>query len=122
MALGGTCIQRACCTTPFFGHTTTTAAPEVDGEATRTTNEFRTPAPTVEGSIERKVDLLEIEELLKLVENLRSTIGPPPDEVQSFKKALQLCLSGQRSDGVCATDDDCPSSHRCEEERCCYVT
>ncbi|KAK6042604.1 hypothetical protein COOONC_19891, partial [Cooperia oncophora] len=55
LALGGSCIQRACCTTPFFGLTTTTKAPEVDGEATRKESELRTVPPPVEGNVERKV-------------------------------------------------------------------
>ncbi|KAK6020708.1 hypothetical protein OSTOST_13635, partial [Ostertagia ostertagi] len=54
MALGGSCIKRACCTTPYFGLTTTTVPPEVDGEATRKDTELRTIAPIVEGTVERK--------------------------------------------------------------------
>ncbi|XGW03155.1 hypothetical protein V3C99_014836 [Haemonchus contortus] len=114
MALGGTCIQRGCCTTPFLGlttTTTTTVAPEIDGEATRKESEYHTRLPPlVEGSVERKNNLLEIEELLRIMENMKTSISPTP--VEAFK----LCLP---SDGVCVTDDDCTTSRRCKEG-CCY--
>ncbi|KAK6060988.1 hypothetical protein COOONC_01348 [Cooperia oncophora] len=80
LALGGSCIQRACCTTPFFGLTTTTKAPEVDGEATRKESELRTVPPPVEGNVERKIDLTEIEELLRIVDSIRSTIAPNQED------------------------------------------
>uniref|UniRef100_A0A7I4YV36 WAP domain-containing protein n=1 Tax=Haemonchus contortus TaxID=6289 RepID=A0A7I4YV36_HAECO len=55
-------------------------------------------------------NLLEIEELLRIMENMKTSISPTP--VEAFK----LCLP---SDGVCVTDDDCTTSRRCKEG-CCY--
>ena len=46
IALGGTCIHGACCTTPFIAlGTSTTVAPAIEGEVTvRTTSPKTTPA------------------------------------------------------------------------------
>ncbi|PIO63658.1 hypothetical protein TELCIR_14736, partial [Teladorsagia circumcincta] len=54
-------------------------------QATRKISELRTIAPIVEGNVERKVDLLEIEDLLRIVESLRSSTVPTTEEKQNVK-------------------------------------
>ncbi|VDL78881.1 unnamed protein product [Nippostrongylus brasiliensis] len=35
---------------------------------------------------------------------------------------FSICVSGLSSVGECATDDNCPALHRCEDKKCCYNT
>ncbi|KAL6742070.1 hypothetical protein Aduo_015269 [Ancylostoma duodenale] len=118
-ALGGGCIHGACCTTPFIGvMSSTTSGPEVDGEVTRKPKKHTAPPPSAEEDLEDKVDKLELAELRRIVENARTTSVPAP-EVWSPSR-LQ-CRSGLRPIGPCSEDDDCPTLHRCEREKCCYI-
>ncbi|WKY11217.1 hypothetical protein Q1695_003071 [Nippostrongylus brasiliensis] len=94
-ALGGTCVQSACCTIPFFSLSSTTTAtittrsapPEVEGVASSKRSKYTTSVPITDAAQEKKI-----------------------------------CVSGLSSAGECATDDNCPALHRCEDKKCCYNT
>ncbi|CAI4222796.1 unnamed protein product [Auanema sp. JU1783] len=137
IALGGTCIHGACCTTPFVGLlTTTTQAPLIDGDVTiASVPSRRTKRP--EESIEKEkrpiidsVDPIEIEEFNRVIQSAKTTPSPiiettessTEDDYESETEApLKLCSSGLRAVGPCADDDDCPSLHMCEANQCCYI-
>ncbi|KAK6754906.1 hypothetical protein RB195_013715 [Necator americanus] len=116
-ALGGGCVHGACCTTPFIGMTTAaTTGPEVDGEVTRRPKKPITAPPSEEENEEEVIDESELTEFRRIVENTRTTSAPEQHLLKN-----RLCRSGLRPIGPCSDDADCPSLHRCEREKCCYI-
>ncbi|CAB3396745.1 unnamed protein product [Caenorhabditis bovis] len=142
VALGGSCIHGACCTTPFvsiMGVASTVKPDVIEGDATRKTRKITRQTTTTthapdDDEGDDVIDSKEMAEWNRLVESYRTstqpstttttqavTVTPVDEEEGEGESDNKMCDSGLKPVGPCTDDSDCPTLHQCENEKCCYL-